>query len=45
MEADKQIYRKALSLAAGDQTKRWSDNMNIGIKTMMVIPTETADLS
>ena len=46
MEADTEIYNKALGRATGDQSKRGrSDNMSKGVKTMMGIPTETADLS
>ena len=47
MEADTEIYSKALGRATWDQSKREreSDDMSKEVKTMTVIPTETTDLS
>ena len=46
MEADIEIYSKALGRPTVDQSKRGrADKMSKWVKTMMVIPTETADLS
>ena len=46
MEADTEIHSEALGHASRDQFKRGrSDNMSKRVKIMMVIPTETVDLS
>ena len=46
MEADTEIYRETLGQAYRDHSKRGgSDNMSKRVKTMMVIPLETAELS
>ena len=46
MVPDTELYTEALGRTTGDQSKRGrNDNMSKGVKTMMVIPTETADQS
>ena len=46
LEADTEIYSEALGGAPRDQSERGrSDNISKGVKTMMVILTERADLS
>ena len=46
VEADAEVYSKTLGQATRDQCKRGkSNNMSKRVKTMMAIPTETADLS
>ena len=46
MKAGTEIYSKELGRATEGESKRGrSNNMSKGVKTMMVIPTERADLS
>ena len=45
MEADTDIYSEVLAELPEICQRGRSDNMSKGVKTMMVTPTETADLS